>query len=248
MHFYPFHIADYHSHTGHLSEMEDLAYRRLIDWQHLHERPIPADIQKASRLVRLPSFSTDVEQVLNEFFTLAENGYINQRCFDDIDKYNNIKTAASRAGKASAEKRKATRKQRVSKPDSTDVQRPFNECATNQEPITINHKEHKDCSERSNERASLAVIPLKSGEHEIFESDIEEAVVAFSNLNKDQIISELKKCALWNKSNPSKRKTKRGIMRHVASWLSRANDSAAKGTGKPRRQFQGGQYSEKAGF
>ncbi|NDH69342.1 MAG: DUF1376 domain-containing protein, partial [Gammaproteobacteria bacterium] len=32
MHYYQFHIGDYKSHTHHLSLLEDLAYRRLLDF------------------------------------------------------------------------------------------------------------------------------------------------------------------------------------------------------------------------
>ena len=39
MHFYSFNIGDYASHTRHLTPMEDLAYRRLLDIYYLHEQP-----------------------------------------------------------------------------------------------------------------------------------------------------------------------------------------------------------------
>ena len=42
MNYYPFHIGDYASHTRHLTLMEDLAYRRLLDLYYLHERPLNA--------------------------------------------------------------------------------------------------------------------------------------------------------------------------------------------------------------
>ena len=40
MHYYSFHIGDYMSHTRHLSLIEDLAFRRLLDFYYLHEQPI----------------------------------------------------------------------------------------------------------------------------------------------------------------------------------------------------------------
>jgi len=46
MHYFNFNIGDYASHTRHLSLMEDLAYRRLIDAYYLAEKPFtgtPAD-------------------------------------------------------------------------------------------------------------------------------------------------------------------------------------------------------------
>ena len=39
MHYYSFNIGDYASHTRHLTAIEDLAYRRLLDLYYLHEQP-----------------------------------------------------------------------------------------------------------------------------------------------------------------------------------------------------------------
>jgi len=139
MHYYQFNLGDYHSHTGHLSDMEDLAYRRLIDWQHLHEKPIPKDINQAARLVRMQDNLTAVEQVLNEFFTLVGNGYENARCMQNIAAFHKTKEKASMAGKASAKARKAQSKQKVKAGNgrSTIVKQPCNQPQTkNQEPKT----------------------------------------------------------------------------------------------------------------
>jgi len=53
MHYYQFNIGDYKSHTEHLSEMEDLTYRRLLDWYYLHETPIPLEIKETARQIRM---------------------------------------------------------------------------------------------------------------------------------------------------------------------------------------------------
>ena len=226
MYYYSFNITDYVSHTSHLSEYEDLAYRRLIDWQHLHEKPIPEDIKEASRLIRMNARATDVEQVLNEFFTLAEHGYINDRCFDDIDKYHTAKTTASKAGKASAEARKKKRKQRL----TTPVERPLNKRATNQEPRTNNQelKKKRDSSEQTGvcSKPALISIILKTGKTKDFSvDDVYELKKSFPRLSVDDVGNELMKCALWNKDNPKKRKTESGIGRHVSSWLSRVDEN-----------------------
>lgn len=44
--------------------------------------------------------------------------------------------------------------------------------------------------------------------------------------DKINVQQELKKIAGWNLSNPGRRKTPRGIKRHIGAWLSRANDAA----------------------
>ena len=37
MNFFPFHIGDYAAHTKHLSLLEDLTYRRLLDLSDINE-------------------------------------------------------------------------------------------------------------------------------------------------------------------------------------------------------------------
>jgi uncharacterized protein YdaU (DUF1376 family) len=83
--WYKFHLGDYLTHTMHLSDAEDLAYRRLLDLYYMSERPIPLDTEAVARKIRLDLDIT--ESVLNEFFERTEVGYRNQRCEYEIGKY-----------------------------------------------------------------------------------------------------------------------------------------------------------------
>ena len=83
--WYKFHLGDYITHTMHLSDAEDLAYRRLLDLYYMSERPIPLDTESVSRRIRLDLDIT--ESVLNEFFERTEEGYRNHRCDIEIGKY-----------------------------------------------------------------------------------------------------------------------------------------------------------------
>lgn len=83
--WYKFHIGDYLTHTVHLSDAEDLAYRRLLDLYYMSEKPIPLDIRVVSRKIRLDEDIT--ESVLGEFFEHTENGYFNNRCHVEIERY-----------------------------------------------------------------------------------------------------------------------------------------------------------------
>jgi uncharacterized protein YdaU (DUF1376 family) len=83
--WYKFHLGDYITHTMHLSDAEDLAYRRLLDLYYMSERPIPLDTESVSRRIRLDLDIT--ESVLNEFFEHTEEGYRNHRCDVEISKY-----------------------------------------------------------------------------------------------------------------------------------------------------------------
>jgi len=131
MHYYQFNIGDYVSHTRHLSPIEDIAYRRLLDAYYLSERPLNSGVAVVARQIGLKDHETEVHEVLQEFFALTEDGWINTRADKEIAHFKGKIEQASRAGKASAERR--------SNPHSTGVQ-PTN----NQEPITNNHKPIKN--------------------------------------------------------------------------------------------------------
>ena len=125
MHYYQFHIGDYKSHTSHLSIIEDIAYRRLLDFYYLHEKPIKQ--HDIARQVGMREYEQEVLSVLDEFFLSTVDGFVSPRANKEIENYHSKIEQASKAGKASAERRLNAR--------STDVQPTIN-----QEPITINHK------------------------------------------------------------------------------------------------------------
>ena len=86
MHYYLFNIGDYQSHTSHLSEIEDLTYRRLLDWYYLHECPIPLDENEVSRQIRMRSHIESIAIILREYFEYTENGWIHHRANKEIAK------------------------------------------------------------------------------------------------------------------------------------------------------------------
>ena len=83
--WYKFHIGDYLTHTVHLSDAEDLAYRRLLDLYYMSEKMIPLDLRVVSRKIRLDDDIT--ESVLEEFFERTEEGYFNNRCATEVARY-----------------------------------------------------------------------------------------------------------------------------------------------------------------
>jgi uncharacterized protein YdaU (DUF1376 family) len=127
MHYYQFNIGDYVSHTRHLSPIEDIAYRRLLDAYYLSERPLNSGVAVVARQIGLRDYEQEVAIVLDEFFKLTEDGWISSRADKEIAHFHSKIEQASKAGKASAERRSNAR--------STDVQ-PTN----NHKPITNNHK------------------------------------------------------------------------------------------------------------
>ena len=100
MHYYQFNIGDYKSHTEHLSEMEDLTYRRLLDWYYLHESPIPLDELEVARQIRMRSHSDCIAVVLREYFERTEDGWIHHRANKELAKAGDKSQKASESAKA----------------------------------------------------------------------------------------------------------------------------------------------------
>jgi uncharacterized protein YdaU (DUF1376 family) len=125
MNFYPFHIGDYISHTSHLTNEEDLAYRRLIDLYYQTEEPFTRNLMWLAK--RVKSSEEVVATVLVEFFEETPEGWKNKRADEEIAKYKAMqeggrKGAAMRWGKGS---------------DSPPKHPPMQ--TKNQEPLTKNH-------------------------------------------------------------------------------------------------------------
>ena len=86
MHHYPHNIGDYRKDTSHLSLLEHGIYRQLLDTYYLEEVPLSNDLAK---LMRSHSIRTNDEQqalqnVLTDFFSLTEEGYIHHRCDKEL--------------------------------------------------------------------------------------------------------------------------------------------------------------------
>jgi len=102
MKWYKFAAAEYQIKTIHLSDAEDLAYRRLLDMAYLSEKPIPLDTNLVARRVRIDQ--DIVEQVLSEFFEKTESGYRNRRVEEEVLAYQTIIERNLKGTKAAAEK------------------------------------------------------------------------------------------------------------------------------------------------
>jgi len=131
MNFYPFHIGDYISHTHHLTDAEDLAYRRMIDLYYQREKGFLSAEWVARKIKSTPEI---VKGLLEEFFDFNDElgFWLNPRADEEIAKYHAIqeggrKGAAIRWNKGS---------------DNPPIAPPMQ--TKNQEPITINHKPIKN--------------------------------------------------------------------------------------------------------
>ncbi len=132
MHYYQFSIGDYRAATAHLTNEEDLAYRRLLDMYYDTEQKIPLDTQWVSRRLRVDAHV--VCDVLKDMFVQHEDGWYHARCADVIEQYH-----------AMAEKNRANGRLggRKKNPVGSDSQ-PIAKATINQEPITNNHKPKRE--------------------------------------------------------------------------------------------------------
>lgn len=100
MHYYQFNIGDYMRDTAHLDEMEDLAYRRMLDLYYLRESPLPDDVKEIAKLIRMRSHCDCIANVLREFFTLSSKGWVNTKADTVLTKiYSKSAKAKSAANK-----------------------------------------------------------------------------------------------------------------------------------------------------
>ena len=144
MHYYQFNIGDYHSHTLHLSEIEDLTYRRLLDWYYLHESPIPLDLNEVSRQIRMRSHSDCIATVLLEYFERTPDGWVHHRADKEIEKVGDKSQKASASAKA-----------RWSKKDANALQTQSDSNAThNTLPIT------QDTEHKTQKKATVVATPF----------------------------------------------------------------------------------------
>lgn len=139
MYYYQFHIGDYRAATAHLTNEEDLAYRRLLDMYYDTEKPIPADLDWVARRIRIPS--NFIATVLDDMFTVNSDGtWSSPRADAEIAKFNDF----CEAGKRGAAIRWG--KGGDSPPNATLMQ------TRNHKPETINQKPKK-------EKAAVALPP-----------------------------------------------------------------------------------------
>ena len=134
MHYYQFHIGDYRAATAHLSNEEDLAYRRLLDMYYDTESRIPGDTQWVSRRIRMDHET--VVTVLFDMFEQDENGFWKHpRVEKEIAKYKALEARNKANGS------KGGRPKNPDKPSGLPVEshtEPTGKATNNHKPRTNN--------------------------------------------------------------------------------------------------------------
>lgn len=135
MHYFQWNIKAYLAATAHLTNAEDLAYRRLLEHYYDTEQPIPTALPLVSRRLRLGL--PELESVLNEFFLLTPDGWINAYCDTVIAEFNAYITKQQANGSLGGRRKKAN-----AKPKEPTAKPPLTQAIANknQEPITNNQE------------------------------------------------------------------------------------------------------------
>lgn len=151
MNYYKFNIGDYAAATRHLTLLEHGAYRLLLDVYYTAEGPLPADIKAVARQAgaRAKDEIAAVEVVLQEFFTLSEQGWQHGRCDSEISAFH----AKAETNRASGKKGGRPKKATATVPENTETGNPEKTQTVSgmnpQETLTTNHKPIDDSYESS---------------------------------------------------------------------------------------------------
>jgi uncharacterized protein YdaU (DUF1376 family) len=140
MHYYKFNIGDYARSTRHLSNDEDLAFRRLLDMYYETELPIPLETQWVARRIRVDV--NVVEILLNDMFIRSEDGWRHDRCDAEIEEYQRQAERNRENGKRGGRPKTAV-KHGLENPvgfESVASENPVVTLTTNHKPITNNHE------------------------------------------------------------------------------------------------------------
>lgn len=137
MHYYSHNVGDYRRDTSHLSMLEHGAYRQLMDTYYLTEKPLSlvhADLMR-THSARSADEVQAMENVLKDFFTRTDEGYIHKRCDVEIEAFHAKSCSASESAKA--------RWARVRAEKEADAMRTHSEGNANHKPITNNQEPSK---------------------------------------------------------------------------------------------------------
>ena len=193
MHYYKFNIGDYARSTRHLSNEEDLAYRRLLDMYYETEAPIPLETQWVARRLRL---GIDVvTTVLEDMFKKSDDGWTHTRCDDDIAEYHR-----------NAEKNRANGK-RGGRPKTTDENPVGSQWDAsgnpNHKPLTNNHKP-KTISNRSLPKKAGALFDLKEASqgmvHDVWMRKLKDRNITDDEINEAPDVWKriaVEQCLIW---------------------------------------------------
>ena len=241
MNWYPRYYGDYTRDTSHLTLAEHGAYNVLLD-HYYATGPIPDDMPTIMRICRAfdQHEQKAVESVVATFFPVNSDGLRHNKKADKV-----ISQQAEKSEKAAQSARArwdANAKQPHSEGDANAMRTQCEGiCGSDAIQIQITDPEvrpqkpdhnNKNSSERSTIRSkppvlqpdqvfiSIPVTGSKDGnqEYPLSHDQVAEWEQLFPAVDVRQTLREIR---AWNMANPKRRKTASGVVRHVASWLTK---------------------------
>lgn len=198
----------------HLSNEEDLAYRRLLEMYYDTEQPIHDDLELISRRIRVTSQALNF--VLKEFFVLTSKGWKSKRCDMVINDYHEMAEKNRRNGQKGGRPRKATEGQEnpvgsqsvaIGMPVVTQVKPNYKPRTINQEP-----------------KIKATVVAAPEGvSSEIWDSFVQQRKAKKAPITPLVMsgIEEQAKLAGWTIENALKEICFRGWMSFKAEWVAK---------------------------
>ena len=205
MHYYPHHIGDYKSATMHLSNEEDLAYRRLLEMYYDTEQYIPLETQWVARRLRV---GTDaLTSVLKDYFIETEKGWRHSKCDLIIAEYQEMAEKNRRNGKLGG-RPKANK--------HADVNPVGSQLVTSGIPVETHSKaNHKPITKTNNQLYTpefeefWSLYPQKTGKGEAYKS--------WNKIKPNATLrAEIAKAVGNYKLS---KKVKEGFIKNPATWL-----------------------------
>lgn len=202
MNYYEHHIGDYAEATAHLSFVEDAAYSRLIRKYYSTEKPLPHDVKAVQRLIgaRSKEERAAVQAMLDEFFTLKDDGWHQLRCDEEIARLYEKSDKARASARARWDARNShseqdanayrTHTERICEPDATSMrQQDESQCERNalQSPVSSPQ------SPEEPEGAPRRRRPSRRAPED-FEPDREYALREVPDLDVDREIQKFRDC------------------------------------------------------
>jgi uncharacterized protein YdaU (DUF1376 family) len=181
MNYYEHHIGDYAEATAHLTFIEDATYSRLIRKYYATEKPLPIEIKLVQRLInaRSKEEKNAVVSVLNEFFTLADDGWRQDRCDHEIARFKDKQLKARRSAEGrwqsflNDEPQPEIAPNNVCVRNATAMRTQCSPDTKHQSPVTNLHTPSKQNNGGEKEKTPQESIAL-SEEEKVFQGRIEK--------------------------------------------------------------------------
>jgi len=236
MHFYRHHIGDFVRATSRLTDMQCMAYLRMLWMYYENEEPLDCDVDAIA--FKIGANASDVAQILKHFFFLHDGRWHNSRCDKEILEFRSKSEKARTSANARWENANALRKQSDGNANEPVFDANHKPITSNQEPK--NKKEHT--------AAVPAAVPAPRAVRKIDDEKLEETFARFwavydhkvgrhkalkvwKQINPDDELVEtiLKAAARYSRANPD-----RVYYKHPSTWLTNRHWEDDPGAVKPR--------------